>query len=113
MIHEVFVQEPWFSHIKSGSKTIEGRLNKGRFESMKVGDLIKFQNNSFQDGSFFRQISEIYKYKTFAEYLGKHLAQALPGIKSIEDGVAIYRAFYSEEDEKKYGILAVLTSKTT
>lgn len=35
------VSEPWFSLILLGLKTVEGRLNKGRFHDMKEGDIIQ------------------------------------------------------------------------
>ena len=30
------------------------------------------------------------------------------GIKTFKEGVNIYRNYYSEEDEKNYGIVAIL-----
>ena len=36
------VDEPWFSLISLGLKTIEGRLNKGLFKKMEIGDIVKF-----------------------------------------------------------------------
>lgn len=29
--HKIHVSEPWFTLIKKDDKTVEGRLNKGRF----------------------------------------------------------------------------------
>jgi ASC-1-like (ASCH) protein len=42
------LSEPWFSLIKIGLKTCEGRLNKGDFSLMKKGDYIIFENNDFE-----------------------------------------------------------------
>ena len=39
------LSEPWFSLIKLGIKTCEGRLNKGDFSKMNKGDYIVFENN--------------------------------------------------------------------
>jgi len=36
------VSEPWFSLISLGLKTVEGRKNKGRFATMKPGQIIKW-----------------------------------------------------------------------
>ena len=36
------------------------------------------------------------------------LKKCLPGIKTFKEGVNIYRKYYSEEDEKNYGIVAIL-----
>jgi len=35
------------------------------------------------------------------------IENVLPGVKNIEEGVQIYRQFYSEEREKKYGVVAI------
>ena len=41
------LSEPWFSLIKFKIKQVEGRLNKGDFKNMEVGDEIEFTNNDF------------------------------------------------------------------
>ena len=38
------ISEPWFSLIKLKIKSVEGRLNKGEFSKMKIGDIIEFSN---------------------------------------------------------------------
>ena len=42
MKYNKHLSEPWFSLIKLGLKTCEGRLNKGEFSKMKVNDTIEF-----------------------------------------------------------------------
>lgn len=32
------IKEPYLSFILNGQKTIEGRLNKGKFKALKAGD---------------------------------------------------------------------------
>jgi ASC-1-like (ASCH) protein len=99
------VNEPWFSFIKKGKKKIEGRLNKGKFKELKVNDIIKFKHGF---DSVIVKITKINKYKSFKEYLVKEqLKTTLPKIKTIDAGVSVYRKFYSEEDEIKFGILAI------
>ena len=103
------LSEPWFSLIKVGLKTVEGRLNKGDFASLTKGECIKFVNT---DLGFIRnytiKITSIYKYTSFREYLEKEkLEKCLPGIETIEDGVKVYYKYYSKEDEEKYKIIAI------
>lgn len=33
--HNINVQNPWFTYIASGEKTVEGRLNTSKFASLK------------------------------------------------------------------------------
>jgi len=99
------VSEPWFSYIKEGLKKVEGRLNKGNFAEMEIGDLIIFKNNGNQCKI---KITKINHFTSFKEYLmKKKLSRCLPGINSIDEGVSVYHKFYSIADVKKYGILAI------
>ena len=110
MIYEKHLSEPWFTLIKLGIKTCEGRLNKGDFENMKENDTVLLFNDDF---GFKRNIKiKIIKknhYKTFENYLKKEtLKSCLPGTKTIKEGVDVYRKYYSQQDEKNYGIVAIL-----
>lgn len=110
-IKQIHVSEPWFSYIKNGDKRIEGRLNKGTFSELRKKDIIEIFNKDLGD-KFQVKIIKIVKYSSFEEYLVKEgLLRTLPYIDSIKDGINIYRQFYSEEDEKKYGILAIYLDK--
>ena len=109
MKYDKHLSEPWFSLIKLGIKTCEGRLNKGDFLKMKVNDTIKFFNEDFTfKRSYSVKITKITKYNTFENYLrGKTLKKTLPGINTIKDGLQIYYQYYSKEDEKKFKIIAI------
>lgn len=99
------LSEPWFTEIKEGRKTIEGRKNKGRFASMKVGEIIKFYN---EDESFCCMIKNIKMYDSFREMLEcEGLSKCLPIVNNINDGVNVYYQYYTEEDEKMYGVLGI------
>lgn len=99
------VSEPWFSYIASGKKTIEGRLNKGTFKLMQIGEIVKWIN---KDKEVLTKIINIKKYNSFDEYLTKEsIRNCLPGITDINKGVEIYRKYYSIDDEKRYGVLAI------
>jgi len=104
------VQEPWFDYIKNKQKTIEGRLNKGIFSELNVGDeiIINKKKNDMTIDYVEAKIIRITKYKSFEEYLSQEgLRRTLPGINTIEDGENIYYKFYTKQDEEKYGILAI------
>lgn len=103
--HEMNVQEPWYSAISAGKKTVEGRLNKGKSALLAVGDTITFSNNG---ESVKVRIVRITHHKSFANMMKYHgLRRVLPGIPNISEGVAVYRRFYSAEDEKEYGVRAI------
>ncbi len=120
MDHKINVQEPWFTLIKKGIKTVEGRLNKGKFCNLKINDTITWNNSSddiyknlksSQLASLFKtKIVRITKYDSFYKYLiFEGLKNTLPSndINSIESGLNIYYKFYSPEKEKEHGVLAI------
>ncbi|KAK9288552.1 hypothetical protein L1049_017011 [Liquidambar formosana] len=85
---ELHVQEPFFSELKDGLKTVEGRCAMGEYNRMSTS------------------------YPSFSDLLeAESLARVLPGIKTIEEGVQIYRNFYTEEKERSNGVLAICVAK--
>lgn len=110
---EKHLSEPWFSLVATEKKTIEGRLNKGDFKSLKLGDQINFYNDDF---GFRRSVSvkviKLYNFSTFREMLEKKgISRILPTVDSTENGVKIYRKYFSENDENTFSVLAIKIKK--
>jgi ASC-1-like (ASCH) protein len=102
------LSEPWFSMISIGLKTVEGRLNKGRFNDMEIGDIIEWHNEDFKERKILTKIIEKNKYKTFEEYLvSEGLSACLPGIPSLEHGLSVYFKYFSKEKESEFGVVAI------
>ena len=92
----------WLQYIEAGLKTVEGRLYKDKFQEMKVGDVIIF-NNAIRV-----QVTALINYNSFRDMLlieGIHTV--LPNIDSVEEGVNVYHKYYSPEKEMEYGVLAI------
>lgn len=101
------VSQPWFDLIKQGSKKVEGRLNKGKFKDLRVGDIIHWE---FKDNQVKTKITRISHYSSFYDMLMyEGLRNVLPseGIDSLEKGVQVYRQYFSLEKEKEFGVLAI------
>ncbi len=102
------VQEPWFTLIALGLKTVEGRLNKGSFKDMKVGETVLWENDKLFPRKVLTRIVRITKYTGFEDYLQTEtLPKCLPGILNIEQGLQVYYKYFSKEDESQYGVLAI------
>lgn len=102
------LSEPWFTLISLGLKTVEGRKNKGRFKDMKIGDMVEWHNNDFLPRTVMTRITRKVEYSTFKEYLKTEgLNNCLPGMPDIEHGLSVYYKYYTKEDEKKYGVVAI------
>jgi ASC-1-like (ASCH) protein len=94
--YTIFVSEPWFGYIKSGKKTVEVRRNKGDFKKMQSGDIVKW---ICKDDSVLTKIIKTQTYDTFKKYLeAEGLNKCLPGVETIEAGVAIYHKYYTSDD---------------
>lgn len=102
------VSEPWFTLISLGLKSVEGRKNKGKFKEMKVGDTILWTNNDFSPRNVLTKIVSKAEYLTFKEYLeNEGLNKCLPGITDINTGLSVYYKYYTKDDEKEFGVVAI------
>ncbi|XP_019436532.1 PREDICTED: uncharacterized protein LOC109342923 isoform X1 [Lupinus angustifolius] len=103
---EIHVQEPFFSQLKDGLKTIEGRCASGKYRRIELGNLILVNK------SVVFEVQGLRKYPTFYDMLeAESLEKVLPGVESVEEGVKVYRRFYTEEKEQENGVLAIIVSK--
>jgi ASC-1-like (ASCH) protein len=105
-ILKLTLQTVYFEQIKSGKKTVEGRLLTQKYLAIKVNDIIRFESNQqFVDV----KVTHLNKYSNFKMMLAAEgLQSCLPGIKDINEGVAIYHSFPSyRENEKVYGVIAI------
>ena len=107
------VSNPWFNKIRDGVKTVEGRLKKGNFAEMAVGDIIIFSlSGESSDSSELIPIktiiTNITNHKSFEDMISQNgLLNVLPGIETIQKGVDIYRQFYSQEKEREFGVVGI------
>lgn len=101
------LSEPWFTDVQWGLKTSEARLKRGDFEYIKVGDTIRFVNNAIGPRSVRVQVTSISNYGSFEDYLKNELDKCLPRVETINQGVQIYRQYYTVEDERLHGVCAI------
>ncbi|XP_010463786.1 PREDICTED: uncharacterized protein LOC104744426 isoform X2 [Camelina sativa] len=103
---ELHVQEPYFTQLKDGLKTVEGRCAVGDYMRISSGAFILFNK------CLLLEVQDVHHYTSFSEMLRlEGLAKVLPGVESIEEGVKVYRNFYSEEKERLNGVVAIRVAK--
>lgn len=106
--------------IIAGRKTIEGRLNKGKFAEYAIGDIISLRRD-YRDASgvlhdgepdaAFVKIVAIRKYKTFLDLTKtENYKRVIPSAASAEAAAEVYNKYYSAEDQKEYNVLAIEVS---
>ena len=101
-IFDLQLQEKYFSLIKEGLKTVEGRLAKPKHLTIQPNDCICFNH------VLIVKVDKVVLYPSFRQMLqNENTSLVLPDIPSIDEAEAVYRAFYSKKAEAKYGVLAI------
>lgn len=106
MTHEMKLQPEPFDRIKDGTKKIESRLYDEKRQLIQLGDEIVFKKNPEAIESVTARVVGLLRYPTFSAMFSD-FDPAMFGGEShqfLED--QIY-AFYSKEDEAKYGVLGI------
>lgn len=100
------VQEPFFTQLRNGQKTVEGRCALGNYKRILPGDFLLVNR------CLLLTVQAVNWYGTFYEMIeAESIGNVLPGIKTVKEGVQVYRRFYSEVKEKSGGVLAIVVSK--
>ena len=108
MIHEMKLREIYFNKIKNGEKIYEIRLNDEKRKLINVGDVIIFKKEPELEESIQTFVEDLIYFKSFSEMINT-LPLSKVGFdnetkQEVED---IYHQFYSNDDEYKYGVLAI------
>lgn len=92
--------------IRSGKKTVEGRIAKPKYGSFRPGDTLEFRA---EDEILVTNIVELKQFSSFELMLNHFGVQAcLPDLDSMEEAVKVYRSFpnYAEQ-ESIYGVMGI------
>ncbi|MDO8507694.1 MAG: ASCH domain-containing protein [bacterium] len=100
-------QEPHFSNVKEGKKVIEVRLRKGKYAEVKAGDIFEVQRPDESESFRVKVVGTTYynSFKKMAE--NENFKEIIPEAKDVSDVVKACREFYSEEQEKEFGVVAL------
>lgn len=105
------LSEPWFSYVRNGDKTYEGRLDNGGFWSnLQTGDRFYFSNKT----EYFEvEVITILKFDTFVSAFNVLGSKLLPAIYSSYDAKNIYNNYYSDIDINTYGVVVIEVGQPT
>jgi len=99
-----------FILIKNGIKKIEGRLNKGFFRTINLNDNLCIECVELNE-QIKVKIKNIFKFKSLIEmFQNINYKDICPTELDINSSIQRYRKFYSQNQEQKYGILAIFIS---
>lgn len=106
-----------FEAVVAGRKTIEGRLNMGKFAQFAAGDIIKIrkdyrdENGVIQDGepdAAQVEVVAVRKYANFSDLVNSEGVERVSSVSaSAQETSDGYAEYYSVEDQAKYGVLAI------
>lgn len=115
-MEEIGIESDSLAAILAGTKTIEGRLAKPRFVSLRVGDEISIREDLYENNEIVGAranaativITDIHRFDSFQamlEALGfEHFR---PDDDSIDQALKTYHRYYDQRDENKYGVIAL------
>ena len=113
---EIGINSQILKQILDGKKTVEGRLAKDKFLAIRPGDVVSIREDIYDDGVIVESrvsatkllVTKIATYNSFSDMLGGvGFKSAIPSAASLEDACLEYARYYSAEDEKNYGVLAI------
>ncbi len=106
MLHQMKLSAEPFGKIARGEKVIESRLYDDKRWKLSIGDEIEFSENEHPENKVLARVVGLLRYKSFRDLFAEN-EPALFGGDSREFLLRQIRQFYSEEDEKKYGVLGL------
>jgi len=99
--------EPYFTFLKNGQKTIEGRIKKGWYRFVKPGDHVIVYNEE-ETNSVEVIVKRVCSYSSIREMLGQEpFKKILPDVETINQGIDVYRQFYTDEQQRESGVVAI------
>lgn len=111
MIHEMKLNEKPFHNIENGIKKIELRLFDEKRAKINLNDYIVFKNVTDLSQTLKVKVVGLLRYNTF-EDLFKDVDYNICGpANNLSEKLTNIHKIYSEEEEKKYGILAIHIEK--
>ncbi len=115
-MQEIGIESSLLGDILAGKKTIELRLGKPKFIKLRVGDTLSLREDVWADGHCIEStpdqatvvITQLLYFEHFDEALSFiDFQAAIPSAESKAGALAVYRKFYSPEDEEEYGVVAI------
>ena len=105
--HEMSLKTSPFYRIKNGQKRVELRLLDEKRSKIRVGDRIVFSHAENADEKLFARVIGLHAYPDFDGVTADFFRSEMGFADRTERVGDIMREYYSDEDVKKYGALAI------
>ena len=110
MIHEMRLNNEPFNKIKEGTKTVELRLLDEKRKALRVGDKIIFTNRANNE-KIDVLVTNLFKADSFEPIYEKYSKVAMGYNEEDEARPEDMEEYYSKEEIKKYGCIAIEIEK--
>lgn len=106
MHHQMKLSAEPFEKIVRKEKIIKSRLYDEKRQQIAIGDEIEFSENEHPENKVRTRVKEILRYQSFADLFADH-EPALFGENSREFLLNQIDKFYSDEDQRKNGVVGL------
>lgn len=95
-----------FNAIISGDKTIESRLFDEKRQAIQLGDTVVFTNRETPGQTVSVKVIGLLRYATFHDLFSHHAPAKFGGesVAWLDDQI---NAFYTVDDQKRYGVVGI------
>ena len=107
--HQMKLMAKPFKQIAEGEKIIESRLYDEKRQRVNIGDQIEFSNTDNSTEKINTKVEALYRYKSFNKMFSDFPSTYFGG-SSKEELLTGIKKFYSEEGQKKYGVVGIKLS---
>lgn len=102
------IQKRYLKYIRDNSKSVEGRILKGKAATVSVGDILYFSDIA-------RQVEAVEYHDSFADMLeAVGFENAIPDAHNFEEALQVYHSFTNYENlAETYGVVAFWLREVT
>ncbi len=103
-----------FDIVKNGNKNVEVRLNDEKRKQLKIGDTLIFLRRPNEDEKIVARVTNLKYYKNFSELVDNYNIDRLYlSNYTKEMFINELSRFYTIEEQKQYGVVAIEFEKIT
>jgi len=107
--YRTIINDPWFSSIKDGSKTVIAVVNNGKISKISKTDTLIVTKGGTTE-VIRTAVQDTKKYPSYSDLLNAEgLNDVFPGVSitNVDEGVKLLREEDEEGEESEYGVLAI------
>lgn len=102
------IDEPFFSCLISGEKTVEGRVRKGKWDNLNIGDIL-FASCGLDGTVVEFEVIDLIPASSFNELYFLCKDKLIPWLPPT--AWEVYSKYFTKEDEVAYGVIGICVKR--